>query len=134
MKSRILGIRIFIIIIIFVLSVRLFSIQMMDTSYQEIANRNVIQRAIEYPYRGLVFDRKGKLLLYNDPIFDLEVTPTKVDLKDSLLIKKLLFITQKEFDQAYHKAKSFSRHLPSIFYKKLSNERPLYFEELFLLL
>ena len=123
MKSRILGIRIFIIITIFILSVRLFSIQIIDTSYQEIANRNVIQRAIEYPYRGLVFDRKGKLLLYNDPIFDLEVTPTKVDLKDSLLIKKLLFITQKEFDQAYHKAKSFSRHLPSIFYKKLSNEK-----------
>ena len=123
MKSRILGIRIFIIITIFVLSVRLFSIQMMDTSYQEIANRNVIQRAIEYPYRGLVFDRNGKLLLYNDPIFDLEITPKNVDLSDSILIKKLLFITQKEFDQAYLKAKSFSRHLPSIFYKQLSNEK-----------
>ena len=123
MKSRILGIRIFIIITIFVLSVRLFSIQMMDTSYQEIANRNVIQRAIEYPYRGLVFDRNGKLLLYNDPIFDLEITPKNVDLSDSLLIKKLLFITQKEFDQTYLKAKSFSRHLPSIFYKQLSNEK-----------
>ena len=95
MKSRILGIRIFIIITIFILSVRLFSIQIMDTSYQEIANRNVIQRAIEYPYRGLVFDRNGKLLLYNDPIFDLEITPKNVDLSDSILIKKLLFITQK---------------------------------------
>ena len=39
------------------------------------------------------------------------------------MIKKLLFITQKEFDQAYLKAKSFSRHLPSIFYKQLSNEK-----------
>ena len=123
MKSRILGIKFFVIITISVLSIRLFSIQIMDTDYQEIANRNVIQKGIEYPYRGLVFDRNGKLLLYNDPVFDLMITPKNVDLSDSLLIKKLLFITQREFDQAYLKARSFSRYLPSIFYKQLSNEK-----------
>ncbi len=123
MKSRILGIKVFIILIIFILSLRLFSIQIMDTNYQKIANRNVIQRGIEYPYRGLVFDRKGKLLMYNEPIFDLEVTPKNVNLSDSLLIKELLSITQKEFEEAYRKATSFSRHLPSIFYKQMSNEK-----------
>ena len=129
MKSRILGIKFFVIITIFVLSIRLFSIQIMDTDYQEIANRNVIQKGIEYPYRGLVFDRNGKLLLYNDPVFDLMITPKNVDLSDSLLIKKLLFITQREFDQAYLKAISFSRHLPSIFYKQLSNEKFAAFQD-----
>ena len=129
MKSRILGIKFFVIITIFVLSIRLFSIQIMDTDYQEIANRNVIEKAIEYPYRGLVFDRNGKLLLYNDPVFDLMITPKNVDLSDSLLIKKLLFITQREFDQAYLKAISFSRHLPSIFYKQLSNEKFAAFQD-----
>ena len=129
MKSRILGIKFFVIITIFVLSIRLFSIQIMDTDYQEIANRNVIEKTIEYPYRGLVFDRNGKLLLYNDPVFDLMITPKNVDLSDSLLIKKLLFITQREFDQAYLKAISFSRHLPSIFYKQLSNEKFAAFQD-----
>ena len=129
MKSRILGIKFFVIITISVLSIRLFSIQIMDTDYQEIANRNVIEKAIEYPYRGLVFDRNGKLLLYNDPVFDLMITPKNVDLSDSLLIKKLLFITQREFDQAYLKAISFSRHLPSIFYKQLSNEKFAAFQD-----
>ena len=129
MKSRILGIKFFVIITISVLSIRLFSIQIMDTDYQEIANRNVIQKGIEYPYRGLVFDRNGKLLLYNDPVFDLMITPKNVDLSDSLLIKKLLFITQREFDQAYLKARSFSRHLPSIFYKQLSNEKFAAFQD-----
>ncbi|MBT5507324.1 MAG: peptidoglycan glycosyltransferase [Flammeovirgaceae bacterium] len=129
MKSRILGIKFFVIITIFVLSIRLFSIQIMDTDYQEIANRNVIEKTIEYPYRGLVFDRNGKLLLYNDPVFDLMITPKNVDLSDSLLIKKLLFITQREFDQAYLKARSFSRHLPSIFYKQLSNEKFAAFQD-----
>ena len=121
MKSRILGIKVFIILTIFVLSIRLFSIQIMDTNYKEKANRNVIQRVIEYPYRGLVFDRHGKLLMYNDPIFDLEITPKNVDLSDSLLVKELLSITQKEFDHAYREANSFSRHLPSVFYKEMSN-------------
>ena len=129
MKSRILGIKFFVIITIFVLSIRLFSIQIMDTDYQEIANRNVIQKGIEYPYRGLIFDRNGKLLLYNDPVFDLMITPKNVDLSDSFLIKKLLFITQREFDQAYLKATSFSRNLPSIFYKQLSNEKFAAFQD-----
>ncbi len=129
MKSRILGIKFFVIITISVLSMRLFSIQVMDTDYQEIANRNVIQKSIEYPYRGLIFDTKGKLLLYNDPVFDLMITPKNVDLSDSFLIKKLLFITQREFDQAYLKATSFSRNLPSIFYKQLSNEKFAAFQD-----
>ena len=123
MKTRILGIKVFIILTIFVLSLRLFSIQIMETNYKEKANRNVIQRVIEYPYRGLVFDRNGKLLMYNDPIFDLEITPKNVDLSDSLLVKELLSMTQKEFDQAYLDANSFSRHLPSVFYKQMSNEK-----------
>ena len=57
------------------------------------------------------------------------ITPKNVDLSDSLLIKKLLFITQREFDQAYLKARSFSRHLPSIFYKQLSNEKFAAFQD-----
>ena len=129
MKSRILGIKVFIILTIFVLSLRLFSIQIMDTNYKEKANRNVIQRVIEYPYRGLVFDRNGKLLMYNNPIFDLEITPKNVDLSDSLLVKELLSMTQKEFDQAYLDANSFSRHLPSLFYKQMSNEKFASFQD-----
>ena len=129
MKTRILGIKVFIILTIFVLSLRLFSIQIMETNYKEKANRNVIQRVIEYPYRGLVFDRNGKLLMYNDPIFDLEITPKNVDLSDSLLVKELLSMTQKEFDQAYLDANSFSRHLPSVFYKQMSNEKFASFQD-----
>ena len=129
MKTRILGIKVFIILTIFVLSLRLFSIQIMETNYKEKANRNVIQRVIEYPYRGLVFDRNGKLLMYNNPIFDLEITPKNVDLSDSLLVKELLSMTQKEFDQAYLDANSFSRHLPSVFYKQMSNEKFASFQD-----
>ena len=129
MKTRILGIKVFIILTIFVLSLRLFSIQIMETNYKEKANRNVIQRVIEYPYRGLAFDRNGKLLMYNDPIFDLEITPKNVDLSDSLLVKELLSMTQKEFDQAYLDANSFSRHLPSVFYKQMSNEKFASFQD-----
>tara|TARA_B100000575_G_C23115146_1_gene644555 strand:- start:64 stop:1863 length:1800 start_codon:yes stop_codon:yes gene_type:complete len=129
MKSRILGIKILIILTIFMLSLRLFSIQIMDTNYKEKANRNVIQRVIEYPYRGLVFDRSGKLLMYNDPIFDLEITPKNVDLSDSSLVKELLSMKQKEFDQAYLDANSFSRHLPSLFYKQMSNEKFASFQD-----
>ena len=66
--------------------------------------------------------------MYNDPIFDLEITPKNVDLSDSLLVKELLSMTQKEFDQAYLDADSFSRHLPSVFYKQMSMKKLLHFK------
>ncbi len=59
MKSRILGIKFFVIITISVLSIRLFSIQIMDTDYQEIANRNVIQKALNTPTEVLYLTETG---------------------------------------------------------------------------
>ena len=39
---------------------RLFYIQVMQDRYKLSANSNVLRPLIDYPSRGLIFDRKGK--------------------------------------------------------------------------
>jgi penicillin-binding protein 2 len=62
--------------IIFIL--RLLQIQIFDNSYTLSANNNVLRYVTEYPSRGLIFDRNGKLLVYNEATYDLMVVPRLV--------------------------------------------------------
>ncbi len=51
--------------------VRLFYLQVVDSSYVFYAQNNVLQEQTIYPARGLIYDRNGELLVYNDAIYDL---------------------------------------------------------------
>ncbi len=53
--------------------VKLFFIQVLDNNYAEMADSNAILREVEYPFRGLIYDRNGKLIVYNTPEFDINV-------------------------------------------------------------
>ena len=59
----------------FVYLLRLFYMQVIDKSYELSANNNVLRLVIDYPSRGLIYDRNGKLLVYNEPVYDLMVIP-----------------------------------------------------------
>ena len=56
-----------IILIGIVFLVKLFSIQVLDDRYAELADSNAILPQVEYPFRGLIKDRNGKLIVYNTP-------------------------------------------------------------------
>jgi penicillin-binding protein 2 len=57
--------------IVFIL--KLFSIQVLDENYKLAAQNNAVHKIVDYPYRGTIFDRNGKLIVANDPVFDLMV-------------------------------------------------------------
>src|SRR6478752_1370523 len=57
---------------------RLAVLELFDDSYLRSAQDNVLQEQTIYPARGLVYDRTGELLVYNDAIYDLMVTPDQV--------------------------------------------------------
>ena len=48
-----------------ILIIKLFIIQVIDTSYRVSANNNVLRYVTQYPARGLIYDRNGELLVYN---------------------------------------------------------------------
>jgi len=115
---------ILILILIFLISLvlltKLFSIQVLDDSFTTKAERNAIQRIIDHPYRGLVYDRNGKLMVYNNPIFDLMVIPKELKIGDTTRFCQLFNISKVELIEKYKAAKSYSILKPSPFIKQIS--------------
>ncbi|RZK30985.1 MAG: peptidoglycan glycosyltransferase, partial [Hymenobacter sp.] len=52
---------------------RLFYLQVLDESYKAAADRNTLQRQVQIPFRGLIYDRRDSLLVQNTPVYDLVV-------------------------------------------------------------
>ncbi|MEJ2003700.1 MAG: penicillin-binding protein 2 [Cyclobacteriaceae bacterium] len=110
-----------IVLIAVIYLVKLFSIQVIDERYALAATDNVVQRVVEYPYRGLIYDRNGNLIVYNTPEFDLTVVPKDVNDLDTALFCDIFQITREEFDTKMEEAKEYSWHKASVFRKQLSN-------------
>jgi penicillin-binding protein 2 len=109
-------------VVIIVYLARIFYIQVLEDSYKLSANNNVLRYIIEYPARGLVYDRNGKLLVYNEAVYDLMVTPKQVKDIDTLEFCGLIGITKEEFVKKITKARKYSAVKASIFEKQLSAE------------
>jgi penicillin-binding protein 2 len=109
--------------------IRLFYIQIIDEKYKASANDNVLRKIYEHPSRGLIYDRNGKLLVYNDAIYDLMVVPRLVNEIDTLQLCRIAQITKEEFIQKLNKAAAYSPVLPSIFLREIPENTYGYFQE-----
>jgi len=56
---------------------RLFIIQVIKNSYRLSADNNVLRYITQYPARGLITDRNGKLIVFNQAAYDLMVIPAQ---------------------------------------------------------
>ncbi len=110
---------IFIVALIFL--IKLFFIQVLDSNYRLAAENNIVQKIVEYPYRGLIYDRHGKLLVYNNPIYDLMVVPKEVAVSDTTDFCNFFSITKEEFESKIAAARRYSYIKPSKFIGQLSN-------------
>ncbi len=110
------------IVIALVLLGRLYYIQIVDDRYALFANKNVLRKTVIYPARGAIFDRNGKVLVQNVPVYDILVTPKKVKPFDTLEFCRMLGIDKAGFDKRFDKAKKYSPYRPSIFEKQISVE------------
>lgn len=108
------------IAIALVLLARLFYIQIIDKSYFLSANNNVLRKVIIYPARGVILDRKGKILVQNEPVYDLMVIPREVKPFDTLELCRLISIKKSDFIKKFEKANNFSPYRGSVLEKQLS--------------
>jgi len=104
----------------FLLACRLFYLQLIDDSYLLSANQNVLRKITIYPARGVILDRHGKILVQNEPVYDLMVTPREVKPFDTLALCQLIGIDKEGFDKRFQKATNYSPYRASIFEKQLS--------------
>src|SRR5690554_749351 len=105
-----------------VLLLRLFYIQVIDDSYYLSAENNVLRKVIVYPARGVILDRNSEVLVQNEPVYDLLVTPREVKDIDTALFCQLINIDKEGFINRFTKARNYSPYKASIFEKQLSAE------------
>ncbi len=117
---RPLTIIIAVILVGIVLLTKLFLIQVADDSFLKRAERNAIQRVVDHPYRGLVYDRTGKIMVYNNPIFDLMIIPREFQVKDTTRFSEIFQISKEELKEAYTAARKYSAVKPSPLIKQIS--------------
>lgn len=103
-------------------SIKLFSIQVLDPSYKLAAENNALQKIVQYPYRGLIYDRNGKLMVQNTPVYDLMVIPKEARNPDTVRFCEVFNIPVEEFRERLLAAKNYSYVKPSAFLQRLSNE------------
>jgi penicillin-binding protein 2 len=102
--------------------IKLYFLQIANNKYINSADNLVLRTVIEYPQRGRIYDRNGKLIVYNDAVYDLMVIPRQVKDIDTARFCYLLNIDTVYFKKRMKKAIHYSRYKPSIFIKQLSKE------------
>ena len=99
---------------------RLFYIQVIDDSYRLSAENNVLRYQIQFPARGLMYDRDGRLMVFNEAAYDLMVIPRQAKDIDTTAICSILNISKEQFTARLTKAQAYSWRKPSVFEKQIS--------------
>ena len=101
---------------------RLFYLQVYNKEAYSLYEDDAISKVYNYPKRGYVYDRNGKLLVANQPSYDVMVIPREVEPLDTLEFCNLLKITKEDFIKIFNKANNYSPRLPSVFVPQLSKK------------
>lgn len=91
----------FLLVVALIYCVRLFSLQIADSKYKQSADTNAFLRKTVYPSRGLIYDRNGELVVYNQPSYDVMLIPRDVQAFDTLDFCNTLSITKEQLDKRF---------------------------------
>jgi len=118
-----------IIITSLILIVRIFYLQVIDENLKLQSENNAIKRVFDFPERGYIYDRNGKLLVANQPSYDIMVVPREIKDIDTTEFCNLLHITKEFFIKKIEKANVYSPILPSVFLSQLNKAEYAAFQE-----
>jgi len=133
MNSRQVPILVAFIIGSLILSYKLVHLQILDDKYKKLAEKTILDKQTIYPSRGLIYDRNGKLLTYNKPIYDIEAIYRNVDQNmDTSLFCSLLGIDNETFNENLNKNwndRRYHKSLPYTFLSKVDQQKFSRFQE-----
>ena len=99
---------------------RLFQLQILDhDTYTPISQRNSIRQEVVNPARGLVYDRNGTIIIENQPIYSITVTPANFDRSRTELLAELLERPVEEVTERINRAREYSWHRSSRLYTEV---------------
>ncbi|MDA1148790.1 MAG: penicillin-binding transpeptidase domain-containing protein [Bacteroidetes bacterium] len=101
---------------------KLISLQLFYKESSIIDSDPAITKNYIYPERGFIYDRNGKILVGNQPAYDVMVIPREVKSLDTLEFISLLDLSKEEFLKRMERARIYSTRLPSVLVANLSKE------------
>jgi len=115
------------------LGLKALQLQVIDASFRSRADSSTVEEKVVFPARGVMYDRGGKLLVYNEPLYDLMVTYDRIDPEmDVDRFCALLDIDRTTYDALLNKdwrSPQYSKSVPYLFLGKLSPEKMAVFQE-----
>ncbi len=108
---------------------RLFYLQIYNTSFAALSEDNAIKVIYDYPQRGAIYDRNGKLLVTNQPSYDVMVIPRELKPFDTLEFCSVLNINKELLIKQLQKARRYSPRVPSIVIPQLTKDEYAYLQE-----
>jgi len=108
---------------------RLFQLQILSRDNYDPIHSAAVKIKYDYPERGYIYDRNGKLLVANQLSYDVMVQPNQVQPLDTLEFCNLLRISKEDFLHRFEKANNYAPYLPSVFLKQLAKEDFAFLQE-----
>ena len=124
-----------VVVIVLIYLIRLFTLQIMSEDYKKNADSNAFLNKTQYPSRGVMYDRNGKLLVYNQPAYDVTMVMKEVVNLDTLDLCRTLNITPEYFKRRIREMKDrrsnpgYSPYTHQVFMTQLSAEECGVFQE-----
>lgn len=122
--------------IVLVYIIRLFTIQLLSDDFKKNADSNAFLKKIDYPSRGAIYDRNGKLMVYNQPSYDIMVVMNEakghidtLELCNALGISKEYFVKRMDDIKNRSKNPGYSRFTEQLFMTQLSDREFSVFRE-----
>lgn len=124
------------VVIVTVYIVRLFTLQLLSDDYRKSADSNAFLKKIEFPSRGVIRDRNGKLLVYNQPAYDIMVVMNEekgrldtMDFCQTLGITKEYFVQRMDEIKDHSKNPGYSRFTQQLFMSQIDDKDFSVFQE-----
>jgi penicillin-binding protein 2 len=106
----------------FLFLIRLFYLQVLDESFDEVSTNISVRKVYDYPQRGYIYDRNGKLMVGNQPAYDVMAVPQEVKDFDTLELASLLKLTPERLKIQLEKAWRYSPRLSSVITPQLTKK------------
>ncbi len=99
------------ILIVIIYAIRLFTLQILSDDYRRKADSNALLKRVQYPSRGLIYDRKGKLVVYNEVSYDVMIVTNEAkNHLDTLAFCDALGITREQFEERLKEIKDSKKN------------------------
>lgn len=103
---------------------RLVQLQIVDyDKYSPLSRENSLRQEVINPARGLIYDRNGRLIVDNEPIYSITITPASYDTSNTPLLANLLNIPVQKIRERIDEAQAYSWYRASRLFTELSFQK-----------